>query len=293
MRTVLIVPLAGLLLAWHSPAQDPTPGSESRSALTPKEKVEAIDKEMNEARDEFFKLYKEAKTDEEKGTLFKEKYPKPENWFPKMFEIAKEDPKGEGALAALVWVVSHDQRGKQSGEALEILMRDHIASKELTEVAGALGYSRSPKAEEFLKTLEEKSPHREVKGRALYARAEQKQNLARTAGYIREAKDPEVVKGMESEFSKDELDRLRALDSAAIEKEIEDLFVKVKDTYGDVEAAYGGTLGDRAEGDLFEIRHLAIGKVAPEIEGEAIDGTPLKLSDYKGKVVVIDFWGHW
>ena len=55
----------------------------------------------------------------------------------------------------------------------------------------------------------------------------------------------------------------------------------------------GPLLGERAERDLFEIRNLAIGKVAPEIEGEDIDGKPLKLSDFKGKVVVLDFWGHW
>jgi cytochrome oxidase Cu insertion factor (SCO1/SenC/PrrC family) len=38
---------------------------------------------------------------------------------------------------------------------------------------------------------------------------------------------------------------------------------------------------------------LAIGKVAPDIVGEDIDGKAFKLSDYRGKVVVIDFWGHW
>jgi hypothetical protein len=38
---------------------------------------------------------------------------------------------------------------------------------------------------------------------------------------------------------------------------------------------------------------LAVGKVAPDIEGEGIDGKPLKLSDYRGKVVVLDFWGNW
>jgi hypothetical protein len=39
--------------------------------------------------------------------------------------------------------------------------------------------------------------------------------------------------------------------------------------------------------------HLAIGKVAPEIEGEDMDGVKFKLSDYRGRVVVIDFWGDW
>ena len=46
-----------------------------------------------------------------------------------------------------------------------------------------------------------------------------------------------------------------------------------------------------AEGALFEINNLSIGKVAPDIEGEDLDGKSFKLSDYRGKVVVLDFWG--
>ena len=37
----------------------------------------------------------------------------------------------------------------------------------------------------------------------------------------------------------------------------------------------------------------AIGKPAPEIEGEDIDGQRFKLSDYRGKVILLDFWGNW
>jgi uncharacterized C2H2 Zn-finger protein len=38
---------------------------------------------------------------------------------------------------------------------------------------------------------------------------------------------------------------------------------------------------------------IDIGQIAQEISGEDIDGVPFKLSDYRGKVVVLDFWGHW
>jgi hypothetical protein len=42
-----------------------------------------------------------------------------------------------------------------------------------------------------------------------------------------------------------------------------------------------------------QVAQRGIGKPAPEITGEDIDGKPLKLSDYRGKVVVLDFWGNW
>ena len=38
---------------------------------------------------------------------------------------------------------------------------------------------------------------------------------------------------------------------------------------------------------------IVIGEPAPEIEGEDVDGVRFKLSEYKGKVVLLDFWGHW
>jgi hypothetical protein len=36
-----------------------------------------------------------------------------------------------------------------------------------------------------------------------------------------------------------------------------------------------------------------IGEFAPEIEGEDIEGSPLRLRDYRGKVVAVDFWANW
>ncbi|MBL1218130.1 MAG: hypothetical protein D8M59_11615 [Planctomycetes bacterium] len=38
---------------------------------------------------------------------------------------------------------------------------------------------------------------------------------------------------------------------------------------------------------------LAVGAVAPEIEGTNHEGKPMKLSDYRGTVIMLDFWGNW
>lgn len=38
---------------------------------------------------------------------------------------------------------------------------------------------------------------------------------------------------------------------------------------------------------------VGIGRAAPDIEGDDSDGKSFKLSDYRGKVVMLDFWGNW
>jgi hypothetical protein len=37
----------------------------------------------------------------------------------------------------------------------------------------------------------------------------------------------------------------------------------------------------------------AVSKEVPEIQGPDLDDKDFKLSDYRGKVVMLDFWGHW
>lgn len=55
----------------------------------------------------------------------------------------------------------------------------------------------------------------------------------------------------------------------------------------------GRSYADSLKGKIFEIENLYIGATVPEIAGTDIDGVSFKLSDYRGKVVMLDFWGHW
>jgi cytochrome oxidase Cu insertion factor (SCO1/SenC/PrrC family) len=53
-----------------------------------------------------------------------------------------------------------------------------------------------------------------------------------------------------------------------------------------VKLAGGGTVGAKARSELDD--NLVVGKVPPEIEGQDQDGKKFKLSDYRGKVVLLD-----
>ncbi len=52
-------------------------------------------------------------------------------------------------------------------------------------------------------------------------------------------------------------------------------------------------LRQQAKDALFEIENLQVGCTAPDIVAKDTDGVEFKLSDYRGKVVLLDFWGFW
>jgi len=55
----------------------------------------------------------------------------------------------------------------------------------------------------------------------------------------------------------------------------------------------GSEPAQEAEGLLFKLDHLRVGLVAPDQEAVDQDGETFRLSDYRGKVVLLVFWGFW
>ncbi len=81
--------------------------------------------------------------------------------------------------------------------------------------------------------------------------------------------------------------------SDAAQKRLDELMALLRGDYKDELDSKGRRFGDVVEGKLRQMNDLVVGKVAPEIEGKDLDGAPFKLSDYRGKIVVLDFWGNW
>jgi peroxiredoxin len=55
----------------------------------------------------------------------------------------------------------------------------------------------------------------------------------------------------------------------------------------------GATFADAADESLYYFQNLAVGCEAPPTVGEDADGAVFRLSDYRGKVVMLRFWGNW
>jgi aminopeptidase N len=76
------------------------------------------------------------------------------------------------------------------------------------------------------------------------------------------------------------------------DEEINRLLQLCVDEYSDVKGRGRQTIGELAAMQL-QAMNLKVGRVAPDIIGEDLDGVSFKLSDYRGKVVMLDFWGDW
>ena len=126
---------------------------------------------------------------------------------------------------------------------------------------------------------------------ALAAAAAYRDETERRYGEITRAAaaDPVAAAGLIRSFLAENTQSFAATDA-------ERAFELVIDKYGD-EKPFARqpkvTIAERAKVELFELRNLRVGKEAPDSKGEDLDGKEFKLSDYRGKVVLLDFWGDW
>jgi hypothetical protein len=235
---------------------DDAPKQKEKAGAASK-RYDALVKEYESAREAYFKSYSQAKTDEARRKL---NYPQAESYAARFLALAQENPQDSAALDALVWIATNCRNGKERETSLELLLKDHAKSPRMMKVAQSLIYSERATAEPWLRSLLKETTEHDVKGWGTYA-----------LGRVLRAEDRSGNRNI---------------------AEAEKLFEEVAANYGDVKG-YEKSLAVAAQGELFELRNLAIGQTAPDIEGQDVDGKKFKLSDYRGKVVVIDFWGDW
>jgi hypothetical protein len=288
MRRVSI--LAVLLLCCHLARADAPPAT--KPAGDAAAQVVAVTAEYDKAMNDFSQAYAAAKTPEEQQRILSEKYPQPAQYSPRLLKIAQDNPKTPAAFDALKWIIERDRLpAGSSNDALKMMTRDFAGDPRAGEVSSQLMWSSAPGADVFLQAVIAQNNDRTAKGLATFALGRFRKTQT---GYVREIKEHSSNVGMyESYLGKDFVESMSKLDADAVMKQAESLFEQAVKEYGDVKGGFHETLGKSAEAELFELRELAIGKVAPDIVGEDIQGVPMKLGDFRGKVVLLDFWGDW
>jgi hypothetical protein len=218
----------------------------------------------------------------------------------KFLELAEkypDDPIALDALTQAVWQVNGtpwpvELVGEDSarGRALELIERDHIRSDKLGPLCERVSYGFCKEYETFLRAVLAKNPHKSVQAEASLALAHFLLSRLQRLDLCRE--QPELAKEFAGLYGKEYLAELERQQREKVMKEVETLFEQAAERYSDVKLPGGGTVAERARAGLFEIRNLSVGKEAPDIEGEDQDGKRFKVSDYRGKVVLLDFWSY-
>lgn len=283
--------IAKLLALAEKHPEDPVTGENLlrisfSSGFQGSDRVEAILRRDWPGAGDYLDLLKELKIGEQ-GYVSK-----PDERASRFLTIAEKHPQTPVAVQALTWVVHPVCSGPDFDKALGILRRDHVKAASMDSICGSLGYSNSAHAEDLLRAVATENPDRAAQGTALLALARMLDRQADTVRSLQKSTGDASIKWMESDCGKERLAAWRKADPAKFEKEAEQLFEQVAERHGDM-PSYSGTLGKVAKTELFEKRSLGLGKVAPDIEGEDVDGKRFKLTDYRGMVVVIDFWGDW
>jgi hypothetical protein len=218
----------------------------------------------------------------------------------KFLELAEKNPDDPIALDALIqavwqvnttpWPVELVGEDPARGKALDLIQRDHIRNARLGPLCQRVSYGFCQEYESFLRAVLEKNPHKNVRAAACLSLAHFLNNRLQRLDLCRE--QPDLAKEFAGLYGKEYLAKLQRQDRAQAIKEVEAVFEQAAQQYGDVKLPAGDTVAERSRAELYEIRNLSVGKVAPDIESEDQDGKRFKLSEYRGKVVLLDFWSH-
>lgn len=264
---LLVAALATGLPARAARGATPAPSASPRAALQeedPEERYDALVEDFND----FYQSWRaDIRAQIEKARADNAPMPAipmrpPVGPFVERFQAAAADYAGtDGAVPFLIWIV---EIGSSAGpeaakQSLQLLLSTHIESERLAELGEGLPQLVSILGEGSLESLcqrlEKDAGSRELRAWACYHR----QTPVLTTAAI------------------------DSKEYAAAKAELVARLAEVKD-----ERVKG-----RISSSLREREAFAIGMVAPDIVGIDLDGTAFKLSDYKGKVLFVDFWGDW
>ena len=271
---------AGLLLVPAVTAAASAPASALQDADDAAEELQGILDEYEDALDFYREQARAAASDEERSRIVR---PLPTDYVPAVRAVVERYAGTEAAAKGLQWIYTNLQGGADRTWAIEVLTRDHLKSEVIGEICMGMSSDFSPETEALLREVATTNPHHKSQGQAKFTLANQLRAMHEVATDGRYA---DYYPGVDAQ-------RLKSVRADELEKEYMALLGEVAEKYTDIPYFGKITLASRAEGMLFEQNNLQLGMTAPDIEAEDIDGVTFKLSDYRGKVVVIDFWGDW
>lgn len=256
-RFLLLLPALLLAVPATLATDDPKSPPKAEKAGSPQEQFDALKREYETATKEM-----QAALD-----TYRQRMQTVQSTGKRLLDYAEKNPKDPAAADALVLLATNNSDFQSRQKAIALIVASQLDSDKIGGICVAILQLQD--GEKHVRGIIEKNMHHQVQGQARLA----------LAGFL-----------------KQRLSRPRPGDDKdALAKEAEILLNEVVAKYADVKAG-DATLADAAKTQLASLHALANlvpGKAVPEIEGPDLDGKDFKLSDYRGKVVMLDFWGHW
>ncbi|MFL5330375.1 MAG: redoxin domain-containing protein [Gemmataceae bacterium] len=255
---------------------------------------EAIQKSRKAARDERFAAQKavdDAKTDEEKKAAndrLEEAKKQPEKsdmvviqdlnrkFSGRFLNYAATHLNDADAFNSTEYALQTSGGPVDSGDnwnaALKLISAHFVTKPEVGRLRKALAEYDDEPAYRVLREIMAKNPDRKVQGKACKALADGLADAVETADNLKS--NEKFKEQFQKQTSKAYVDKLLA-HAETNKKQADELRKLLSEKYTDV------------------IPDLSVGKAVPEVLCQDLEGKPVKLSDHKGKVVVLDIWATW
>jgi hypothetical protein len=175
------------------------------------------------------------------------------------FLAAAQEYSGDDQATLLVaaFRIASDQKARI--EVLDLLLASHLKSKELAALGPMLGYLGAMCGPDYAK-----------QALARIAKGSENPSVLAWIVYGEHNKTLETTAPSSPEF-----------------QQAKELLLAAAAKSGDAD------MQRRLKSTLTEKEAFGLGLVAPDIEGKDLDDVAFKLSDYRGKVVFLDYWGDW
>jgi hypothetical protein len=298
MRAILLGSLlvfVPALTAADPPEQTKDDKPKAEKSAKSADDFDSMMKEIMEAQKKAQEELNQATTNEERQKVVNAFQKKIQGYGGRFLAWAEKNPKDEKAVQALGMVVRTGRGGENAKKAADLLLKEHgkdFQAMVLVIQSDPRG-AKADKAVEHLLKNSAKNPQlvnlAQQMGRAGLPSSEK---LIR--GLLKDQKDAKTKGQLTLYLGKAVEGRSESPDVAfaeaqKLQKEAEDIFAKLADNKDEDMKQ----IADQAKEALEGIRKFGIGRVAPDIKGEDLDGKKFALKDYRGKVVLLDFWGSW
>ncbi len=255
---------------------------------------------------------------------FNDKAPHPDDELcPRLLSFAKKYPSSPFAFGALTFVIYRG--GPQTGmiggtpwqskeEALDLVSSKYMNDQRIVILLEQLsGSFPSAKSMSFFRNAIEKAPDRTTRAAAEYHFARHLIRWGKAHRQSSHYKSKERLLNMERYWKLVVTPYLKKefpYDQEKVSAEIERILANVIDSYADVvatvfkvsghmliweleELATPKTYAELAKSALYGMNSIVPGKRAPDTVGKDADGKQFRLSDYRGKVVLLTFSANW